>query len=197
MARQKRLKVKGERAAYYHIMSRTVGQEFYLGDVEKEKLFNIIQYYSGFYFVKVLGLSLLNNHFHLLIKSEPQSYYNDDEIMQRIKRYILDKDHNKKEKRKGKKNKRVEEEQEQEQLQLHEEYEEEDEDEEISPDQLLRIKNKMEDISEYVRAIKQEVPFGHICLRLRRGAHSDIFKLQKVEKKIFVCKHPILNRFEN
>jgi putative transposase len=45
MARQRRLKVKdGEREAYYHIMSRTVGQEFYLGDVEKEKLFNIIQY---------------------------------------------------------------------------------------------------------------------------------------------------------
>ncbi|UCH97934.1 MAG: hypothetical protein JSV88_14060, partial [Candidatus Aminicenantes bacterium] len=37
-----------------------------LGDVEKEKLFNIIKYYSGFYFVKPIGLTIMSNHFHLL-----------------------------------------------------------------------------------------------------------------------------------
>ncbi|MFC2140781.1 transposase, partial [Acidobacteriota bacterium] len=79
MARQKRLKLKDEEA-FYHIMSRTVGQEFYLGDVEKEKLFNIIKYYSGFYFVKTIGLTIMSNHFHLLIKSEPESYYSDEQV---------------------------------------------------------------------------------------------------------------------
>ncbi len=54
MARPKRLKVKGDEA-YYHIMSRTVGQQFLLGDVEKEQFLNIIQYYSGFYLVKVIA----------------------------------------------------------------------------------------------------------------------------------------------
>ena len=37
MARVKRLKVFGE-PAYYHIISRTVGKEFYLGDLEKEMI---------------------------------------------------------------------------------------------------------------------------------------------------------------
>ena len=45
MARVRRLKVKGE-VAYYHLISRTVGGEFYLGDVGKEKLFEIIKEYS-------------------------------------------------------------------------------------------------------------------------------------------------------
>ncbi|UCH95643.1 MAG: transposase [Candidatus Aminicenantes bacterium] len=173
MARPKRLKVKGE--AYYHIMSRTVGQEFYLGDVEKEKLFNIIQYYSGFYFVKVLGLSLLNNHFHLLIKSEPQSHYNDDEIMQRIKRYILDREKNKKKKRK----KRIEEEEEQDQVQMQDE----DEEEEISLNRLARIKNQMEDISEYVRAIKQTFSRWYNKMNNRTGyLWGDRFKSVLLEE---------------
>jgi hypothetical protein len=41
MARQKRLKLKYEEG-FFHIMSRTVGQGFYLGDVEKEKLFKFL-----------------------------------------------------------------------------------------------------------------------------------------------------------
>jgi hypothetical protein len=48
MARPKRLKLIGEEG-FFHIMSSTVGQKFFLGDVEKEKLFNIIKYYSGYY----------------------------------------------------------------------------------------------------------------------------------------------------
>ena len=87
MARPKRLKLKDEEG-FFHIMSRTVGQEFYLGDVEKEKLFNIIKYYSGFYFVKPIGLTIMSNHFHLLIKSEPESYYSDDQVKQRIEKYL-------------------------------------------------------------------------------------------------------------
>jgi putative transposase len=87
MARSKRLKPKGEEV-FFHIMSRTVGQEFYLGDVEKEKLFDIIKYYSGFYFVKPIGLTVMSNHFHLLIKSEPESYYSDEQVKQRIEKYL-------------------------------------------------------------------------------------------------------------
>jgi putative transposase len=100
MARQKRLKLKDEEG-FFHIMSRTVGQEFYLGDVEKEKLFNIIKYYSGFYFVKVIGLTIMSNHFHLLIKSEPESYYSDEQVIERIEKY-MDKDKKKKKKKKKK-----------------------------------------------------------------------------------------------
>ncbi len=161
MARPKRLKLKDEEG-FFHIMSRTVGQEFYLGDVEKEKLFNIIKYYSGFYFVKVIGLTIMSNHFHLLIKSEPESYYTDDQVKQRITKY-LDK---KKKKKKRKK-----------------EDEEGDEEEEISYHKLLQIKKQMADISEYVRAIKQTFSRWYNKMNNRTGYFwGDRFKSVLIEK---------------
>jgi REP element-mobilizing transposase RayT len=170
MARPKRLKLKDEEG-FFHIMSRTVGQEFYLGDVEKEKLFNIIKYYSGFYFVKPIGLTIMSNHFHLLIKSEPESYYSDDQVKQRIEKY-LDKD---KDKKKKKKKKDKEEE--------GEEVEEGEEEEEISYHKLQRIKNQMGDISEYVRAIKQTFSRWYNKMNNRTGYFwGDRFKSVLIEK---------------
>jgi len=87
MSRTRRLKIMGE-SCYYHFLSRTVGQEFYLGDTEKETLLNIIKYYSGMYLVKVIGFCVMSNHFHLLIKSEPEHIYADEEIVRRLKKYI-------------------------------------------------------------------------------------------------------------
>ena len=86
MARVKRLKVLGE-PAYYHIISRTVGKEFYLGDVEKEKLLKIIKRYSSIYFVKVIGFVIMSNHFHLLIKMESGDTYKDEDLEARIKAF--------------------------------------------------------------------------------------------------------------
>jgi REP element-mobilizing transposase RayT len=101
--------------------------------VEKEKLFNIIKYYSGFYFVKVFDLTIMSNHFHLLIKSEPESYYSDDQVKQRIEKY-LDKDKKKKKKKKDK-----DKEEEGEEV----EVEEGEGEEEISNHKLLQIKKQM------------------------------------------------------
>lgn len=83
MGRVKRLKVNGE-SAYYHLMSRTVGGEFYFGDIEKGKLQSIIQSYSNLYFVKIIGFCILNNHFHLLVKSETGSDISDTALTQRL-----------------------------------------------------------------------------------------------------------------
>jgi putative transposase len=163
MARPKRLKLKGEEG-FFHITSRTVGQEFLLGDVEKEKLFNIIKYYSGYYFVKPIGLTVMDNHFHLLIKSEPESYYSDEQVKQRIVKY-RDK---KKKKEKGK----------------EEDWEGEEEgDGEISSNELQRIKKQMADISEYVRAIKQTFSRWYNKLNNRSGyLWGDRFKSVLIEK---------------
>jgi len=54
MARTKRFKAKGD-VAFYHVISRTVGGEFLLGDVEKEKLMSVIKQFSSLYFVNVIG----------------------------------------------------------------------------------------------------------------------------------------------
>jgi hypothetical protein len=59
MARMRRLKVQGEEA-YYHVMSRTVGQEFYVGDIKQtfsrwyNKMNNWLGYYLGDRFKSVL-----------------------------------------------------------------------------------------------------------------------------------------------
>ena len=170
MARPKRLKLKDEEG-FFHIMSRTVGQEFYLGDVEKEKLFNIIKYYSGFYFVKVIGLTIMSNHFHLLIKSKPESYYSDDQVIQRIEKYM-----NKDKKKKKKKKKRDKEEE-------GVEVEVEEGEEEISNHKLQKIKKQMADISEYVRAIKQTFSRWYNKMNNRTGYFwGDRFKSVLIEK---------------
>lgn len=83
MPRGRRLKVIGDEA-YYHIISRTVGQEFYLNEVEKEKLLSIIKRYTRLYFIEVIGFCIMSNHFHLLIKSEPGDNYSDEEILSRL-----------------------------------------------------------------------------------------------------------------
>jgi len=119
MARTKRLKIKGQQS-FYHITSRTAGQLYLLGDFEKENLLRIIKYYTGFYFVKVLGFCIMNNHFHLLIQSVPEKDYDDEELVRRLKKYVKRTRAN-----------------------------------HLSSPGLRRYRKKLEDISEYVKSIKQ------------------------------------------
>jgi len=91
MTRMRRIKVNGE-DAFYHIISRTVQQSFLMGNVEREKLVSIIKRFSDLYFVKVIGFCVMDNHFHLLVKMEPEHKFSDEEIDERVRRNIkLDK----------------------------------------------------------------------------------------------------------
>jgi len=83
MARTRRLKHIGP-DVYYHLISRTVGQEFYLGDVEKEYLMNLIAQYSALYFVKLVGFCIMDNHFHILVKSESYKEFTHSTISDRL-----------------------------------------------------------------------------------------------------------------
>jgi len=85
MARIARMKVKGE-PAVYHVISRSTLQGFVLGDREKDFLMGVIMRLSGFYFAEVLGLCLMGNHFHLLVRMHPESSYSDEEIRERYDR---------------------------------------------------------------------------------------------------------------
>ncbi len=71
----------------YHIISRTTGQEFALGDVEKEFLMQRIRKLSSVYFVKVFTFCILSNHFHLLTQMQSHENYSDEEIERRFKVY--------------------------------------------------------------------------------------------------------------
>ncbi len=83
MPRTRRIKYHGE-DVYYHLISRTVGQEFYLGIAEKDYLLELIHKYSSLYFVKLIGFCLMDNHFHIIIKSESSVDYQEKEINQRV-----------------------------------------------------------------------------------------------------------------
>jgi REP element-mobilizing transposase RayT len=85
MPRIARLKMKGE-PAVYHVISRTTLEGFVLGDVEKERLLGLMRYLSEFYFAEVLGLSIMSNHFHILIRMHPEGGYSDEVIIARYKR---------------------------------------------------------------------------------------------------------------
>ncbi len=69
----------------YHVISRTTGQEFSLGDLEKEHLMKRIKFLSSVYFVKVFTFSILSNHFHLLVQMQPGDDVSDDEIERRFR----------------------------------------------------------------------------------------------------------------
>jgi putative transposase len=86
--------------------------------VEKEKLFNLIRLFSKLYLVKVIGYCIMDNHFHLLVKSESADKYSDEEILTRLSEFY-------------------------------------NRDSWIYKDKVTYYRQKLSDISEYVKAIKQ------------------------------------------
>jgi REP element-mobilizing transposase RayT len=73
--------------AVYHVISRTALDGFVLGDAEKEYLLSLLQQLSAVYFTEVLGFCLMGNHFHLLVRMQPEEAFTDAEIRTRFQRY--------------------------------------------------------------------------------------------------------------
>jgi len=79
MPRTSRLIISDEKAVY-HVMSRTALDGFPLKDVEKDFMIDLIKRYSGLYFVEILGVCIMGNHFHLLVKTLPEYKFTDQDI---------------------------------------------------------------------------------------------------------------------
>jgi REP element-mobilizing transposase RayT len=84
MHRTQRLIISDE-TAVYHVMSRTALDGFPLGDIEKDFMLDLIRRYSSLYLVEILGVCIMGNHFHLLVKMIPEYKYTDENIK---KRYV-------------------------------------------------------------------------------------------------------------
>jgi len=145
MARTRRLKIVGDEA-YYHIISKTVGGEYYLKDTEKEYLFSLVRRYSSLYFVKAIGFCIMSNHFHLLIKIINNSEISNDDVTARIGDFYKIKA------------------------------------DEITEDQLQRYRQKLTDISEYVKEIKVQFSRWYNKINDRKGYFwGDRFKSVLIE----------------
>ena len=79
MPRIQRLIINDE-TTVYHVMSRTALDGFPLGDIEKDFMIDLIKRYSGLYFVEILGVCIMGNHFHLLVKTLPEYKFTDQDI---------------------------------------------------------------------------------------------------------------------
>jgi hypothetical protein len=74
----------------YHVMSRTALDGFPLGDIEKDFMIDQIKRFSGLYFVEILGVCVMGNHFHLLVKMVPDYKFSDKEIEKRFVEFYGD-----------------------------------------------------------------------------------------------------------
>ena len=82
MPRTQRLIINDE-TAVYHVMSRTALDGFPLKDIEKDFMLDLIRRYSSLYLVEILGLCLMDNHFHILVRMFPEYKYTDEDIKKR------------------------------------------------------------------------------------------------------------------
>ena len=76
--------VINDETTVYHVMSRTALDGFPLGDIEKDFMIDLIKRYAGLYFVEILGVCIMGNHFHLLVKMLPEYKFSDKEIKKRF-----------------------------------------------------------------------------------------------------------------
>lgn len=69
---------------YVHIMSYTAGRQKLLHPKAREKLYQVIEKYSRLFFVEVIGVCIMDNHFHLLVKMKKDENYSNEEIIRRL-----------------------------------------------------------------------------------------------------------------
>lgn len=86
MPRIARMVIDGEQAVY-HVMSRTALDGFPFKDVEKDYLLSVIKRLAKVYFAEIIGLCLMDNHFHLLVKMLPETDFTDKQVRKKFELY--------------------------------------------------------------------------------------------------------------
>ena len=81
--RLKRMLAPGD--GYYHVISRTTGQQFLMGPEEKDRLMGLLYRVAEFSGVEVLTFALMDNHFHLLAKIPKPREVDELELLRRMR----------------------------------------------------------------------------------------------------------------
>ena len=81
--------------AYFHCVSRIVGREFLLGDVEKDHFLKLMRLYEKLCGLRILSYCIMSNHFHLLVevprRPSPENLPGDAELVRLIRASLGDK----------------------------------------------------------------------------------------------------------
>jgi len=77
-------RIKGEGAAYYHIMSRVIDGAFLLNDEEKERFCKLMRKAEAFSGVEILTHTTLDNHWHIHLLIPPPGELSDGEFLERV-----------------------------------------------------------------------------------------------------------------
>ena len=83
--RKPRIKIS-DGSAVYHCIGRVVGGQFLLGDVEKERLRQLLWDYADFCGVEVITYCLMSNHFHVLVRVPEVVAVSDAELLAKVTR---------------------------------------------------------------------------------------------------------------
>lgn len=79
-----RIKTEPDRSgAYYHLISRIVGGEFLLGDVEKEVLRKLIRLVGERLGIEILTYAVMSNHVHVIVFAPKRERLSDQELLRR------------------------------------------------------------------------------------------------------------------
>jgi len=84
--RKRRVTFK-DRENYVHCISRTINREFLLGDTEKEQFLRIMRKVEAFTGVQVATYALMSNHFHILLAENERVELSDEALLDRLKAY--------------------------------------------------------------------------------------------------------------
>ncbi len=79
-----RVKVRGDVSAVYHCMSRVVGKQRLLGALEKEVFRGMMWRLADFSGVEVLTYAVMDNHFHVLVRTPGAVEVSDGELVRRV-----------------------------------------------------------------------------------------------------------------
>ena len=81
--RMRRMVAEG--VGYYHVISRITGQQFLVGDEEKDVLMRLMFNVAVFSGVEILTFALMDNHFHILVKVPQAHEVNDVELVEKMR----------------------------------------------------------------------------------------------------------------
>ena len=86
MARGLRIKSSGEGTAYYHLISRCSNKQFlFRKEAAKDRLMDLARKAAEFSGVKLLALTVMDNHFHILCSvTQSKEPVSKDEIIRRV-----------------------------------------------------------------------------------------------------------------